>query len=210
MTEDCTTRAANPYGRCKLMVEEILADLHRADKKWNIARLQYFNPVGAHESGLLGEEPLGKPNNLMPYMALVANGDRDRLKVFGNDYPTKDGTGVRGYIHVMDLAEGHFAALRYLQNQGGLLTVNLDTGRGYSVLELVDAFERASGKTIRYDVVDRRPGGVAAYWADASLAEQLLNWRATRDLDDMCRDVWRWINAHQSEESTSRASSFAS
>lgn len=199
LREDCPTGATSPYGRTKLMIEEILADVHVADESWNIARLRYFNPVGAHESGLIGEEPLGKPNNLMPYVAYVASGHTDRLKVFGNDYPTEDGTGVRDYIHVMDLAEGHLAALQYLQGKGGLVTVNLGTGRGYSVLELVDAFQRESGQTIKYDIVDRRPGDVAAYWADVSFAEQLLNWRATRDLNDMCRDVWRWINVRQSE-----------
>lgn len=197
ISEDASTGATNPYGRTKLMVEEMLADLHRANADWRIARLRYFNPVGAHESGLIGEEPNGIPNNLMPYVARVAKGLSDKLRVFGNDYPTKDGTGVRDYIHVMDLAEGHLAALRYLQDKGGLLTVNLGTGRGYSVLEMIDAFERASGKSIKYEIVDRRPGDVAACWADPSSAERLLNWRATRDVNDMCRDVWRWVNSRQ-------------
>ncbi|HEX5394515.1 MAG TPA: UDP-glucose 4-epimerase GalE [Rhodocyclaceae bacterium] len=195
--EDFPTGATNPYGRTKLMVEEILADFHRAHQDWRIARLRYFNPVGAHESGLIGEEPNGMPNNLMPYVAQVAEGRCDQLRVFGNDYPTKDGTGVRDYIHVMDLADGHLAALRYLQDKGGLLTVNLGTGHGYSVLEMIDAFERASGKHINYEIVDRRPGDVAACWADPSLAERLLNWRATRDVNDMCRDAWRWVRSRQ-------------
>lgn len=195
--EDFPTGAANPYGRTKLMVEEMLSDFHRANQDWRIARLRYFNPVGAHESGLIGEKPNGMPNNLMPYVARVAEGRSDKLRVFGNDYPTKDGTGVRDYIHVMDLAEGHLAALRYLQDRGGLLTVNLGTGRGYSVLEMIDAFERASGRSVDYEIVDRRPGDVAACWADPSLAEELLNWRATRDVNDMCRDVWRWVNSRQ-------------
>lgn len=195
--EDFPTDATNPYGRTKLMAEEILADFHRARPDWRIARLRYFNPVGAHESGLIGEEPNGMPNNLMPYVAQVAEGRCDKLRIFGNDYSTKDGTGVRDYIHVMDLAEGHLAALRYLQDKGGLLTVNLGTGRGYSVLEMIDAFERASGRRINYEIVDRRPGDVAACWADPSLAERLLNWRARRDVNDMCRDVWRWVNCRQ-------------
>lgn len=195
--EDFPTGATNPYGRTKLMVEEMLADFHRANQDWRIAQLRYFNPVGAHESGLIGEEPNGIPNNLMPYVARVAEGRSDKLRVFGSDYPTNDGTGVRDYIHVMDLADGHLAALRYLQDKGGLLTVNLGTGRGYSVLEMIDAFERASGKSIAYEIVDRRPGDVAACWADPSLAEKLLNWRASRDVDDMCRDVWRWVNSRQ-------------
>lgn len=197
VSEDFPTGATNPYGRTKLMVEEMLADFHRAQPNWRIARLRYFNPVGAHESGLIGEEPNGIPNNLMPYVARVAEGRCDKLKVFGNDYPTKDGTGVRDYIHVMDLAEGHLAALGYLRSEGGLLTVNLGTGRGYSVLEMIDAFERASGRNVDYEIVDRRPGDVAACWADPSLAERLLNWRATRDVNDMCRDVWRWVNSRQ-------------
>lgn len=179
------------------MIEEILGDLHQAWPDWRIARLRYFNPVGAHESGLLGEEPNGIPNNLMPYVAQVAGERREKLSVFGDDYPTKDGTGMRDYIHVMDLAEGHLAALRYLEAEGGLLTVNLGTGRPYSVLEMISAFERASGRRVPYEIVARRPGDVAACWADPTLAERLLNWKATRNIDDMCRDAWRWANARQ-------------
>lgn len=190
--EDFPTGATNPYGRSKLMIEEILADLHKSDASWRIARLRYFNPVGAHESGLIGEAPGGIPNNLMPYVAQVATGQREKLSVFGGDYPTRDGTGVRDYIHVVDLATGHLAALDYLQRKGGLLTVNLGTGRGYSVLEMVQAFERASGKPVPYQIVDRRPGDIAECWADPALAKRLLGWKATRDVDDMCRDTWRW------------------
>ena len=190
--EDFPTGATNPYGGSKLMVEEVLADLHKSDASWRIARLRYFNPVGAHESGLIGEEPNGIPNNLMPYVAQVAAGRRERLSVYGNDYPTRDGTGIRDYIHVVDLAAGHLAALRYLQDTGGLLTVNLGTGRGCSVLEMVAAFEKASGRPIPYQIVDRRPGDIAECWADPAAAQQLLGWRATRDVDAMCRDTWRW------------------
>jgi len=157
-----------------------------------VARLRYFNPVGAHESGLIGEDPQGIPNNLMPYVAQVAVGQRAELNVFGNDYPTPDGTGVRDYIHVMDLAEGHVAALDYLDRQPGLLTVNLGTGRPASVLDLVHAFERACGKPIPYKVAPRRAGDVAEYWADPALARQLLGWQTHRDIDAMCADVWRW------------------
>ncbi len=190
--EDFPTGATNPYGRSKLFIEEILADLSRADPSWRIARLRYFNPVGAHPSGLLGEEPSGAPNNLMPYIAQVAEGRRASLSVFGADYPTRDGTGVRDYIHVMDLVEGHLSALLALSRQGGLLTVNLGTGRGYSVLEMIQAFEAASGRKVPYQVVARRPGDVAECWADPALAEQLLGWRARRDLPTMCQDAWRW------------------
>ena len=175
------------------MVERMLADLDQAEPgQWRIARLRYFNPVGAHESGLIGEDPQDVPNNLSPYIAQVATGQREALSVYGNDYPTPDGTGVRDYIHVMDLAEGHVAALRYLQTHPGLLTVNLGTGRPASVLDMVRSFERASGRPIPYRIVARRPGDLAQYWADASLAGQLLGWRAQRDLDRMCADLWRW------------------
>lgn len=190
--EDFPTGATNPYGRSKLMIEEILADLHKSDASWRIARLRYFNPVGAHESGLIGEEPGGIPNNLMPYVAQVASGRREKLSVFGGDYPTRDGTGVRDFIHVVDLAAGHLAALDYLQREGGLLTVNLGTGRGYSVLEMVQAFERASNRTVPYGIIERRPGDIAECWADPALAGRLLGWKATRDIDAMCRDAWRW------------------
>lgn len=190
--EDFPLRATNPYGRSKLMLEEVLADMAAADSQWRIARLRYFNPVGAHESGLLGEAPNGIPNNLMPYVAQVAAGLRARLSVFGNDYPTPDGTGVRDFIHVVDLAQGHLAALAALARGEGMLTVNLGTGRGYSVLDLVRAFEAASGRTIPFDFVPRRPGDIAACYADPALAASLLGWTARRDLAAMCRDTWRW------------------
>tara|TARA_R110002110_G_C13470513_1_gene720868 strand:- start:107303 stop:108322 length:1020 start_codon:yes stop_codon:yes gene_type:complete len=184
--------ATNPYGRSKLMVEDILADWQVAHPHWRIARLRYFNPVGAHSSGLMGEDPQGTPNNLMPFVAQVAIGRRERLSVYGDDYPTSDGTGVRDYIHVMDLVEGHVAALRYLATTPGLLTVNLGTGLGVSVLEMVAAFSRISGCDVPYVIEARRPGDVAQCWADASLAARVLNWRACRDLAAMCEDSWRW------------------
>ena len=191
--EDFPRSGANPYGRSKLMIEDILADLQHAEPDWRIARLRYFNPVGAHESGLIGEDPKGIPNNLMPYVAQVAIGRREFLKVFGNDYPTPDGTGVRDYIHVMDLAEGHVAALNYLNaTKGTLLTVNLGTGRGYSVLEMATAFERASGRAVPYRFAPRRPGDISQCWADPGLARELLGWNAKRDLEAMCADGWRW------------------
>ena len=190
--EDFPRSATNPYGASKLMIEDILADLSKSDADWRIARLRYFNPVGAHESGLIGESPSGIPNNLMPYVAQVACGQRERLSVFGGDYPTPDGTGVRDYIHVMDLAEGHVAALEYLAREKGLLTVNLGTGCGYSVIDMVRAFEKASGRPVPYAVVDRRPGDIAACYADPVLAEKLLGWTAKLGIDDMCRDAWRW------------------
>ena len=198
--EDFPRSATNPYGRSKLMIEDILADLHQAEPDWGIARLRYFNPVGAHESGLIGEDPQGIPNNLMPYVAQVAIGRREFLKVFGNDYPTSDGTGVRDYIHVMDLADGHVAALNYLDaTKGALLTVNLGTGRGHSVLEMANAFERASGRPVPHRFAPRRPGDIAQCWADASLAHELLGWRATRDLETMCTDAWRWQQSAQNQ-----------
>jgi len=190
--EDFPRSATNPYGRSKLMIEDILEDLHRAESGWNVARLRYFNPVGAHESGLIGEDPQGIPNNLMPYVAQVAIGRRERLSVFGNDYPTPDGTGVRDYIHVMDLAEGHVAALDWLAREGGMLTVNLGTGQGYSVLDMVHGFEKASGRPVPYEIVARRPGDIAACWADPSLARRLLGWEAKRGIEAMCADAWRW------------------
>jgi UDP-glucose 4-epimerase len=184
--------ATNPYGRSKLIVEEILADWSLAKPHWSIACLRYFNPVGAHRSGLIGEDPQGPPNNLMPYVAQVAVGRRDKLMVFGDDYPTVDGTGVRDYIHVMDLVEGHVAALALILGQEGLLTVNLGTGNGVSVLELVQAFERASEKPVAYEITEPRVGDVAQCWADTSLAATTLAWKATRDLQQMCEDSWRW------------------
>ena len=192
ISEDFPRAATSPYGRSKLMIEDILADVAHAEPEWRIARLRYFNPVGAHESGLIGENPQGVPNNLMPYVAQVASGQREYLNVWGNDYPTPDGTGVRDYIHVVDLAEGHLAALDYLHRQGGLLTVNLGTGRGFSVLDMVGAFERACGQAIAYKIAARRPGDIAACWADPSRAQELLGWQAKRGLDQMCVDAWRW------------------
>jgi len=194
--EDAPRRPANPYGRSKLMVEEALVDLHRSQPGWRIALLRYFNPVGAHESGLIGEHPRGRPNNLMPFVCQVAVGQRDKLQVHGADYPTPDGTGVRDYVHVMDLAEGHVAALAHARAQGGLVTLNLGTGQGASVLEVVHAFERASGRALPYEIGPRRPGDVPAYWADPSLAQKTLGWRARRDLDQMCLDSWRWQQAN--------------
>jgi UDP-glucose 4-epimerase len=190
--EDAPLSATNPYGATKLMGETILRDLAASDAAWRIALLRYFNPVGAHESGTIGEDPRGTPNNLMPFVAQVAVGKRDTLRVFGNDYATPDGTGVRDYIHVLDLADGHVAALRHLQDGGGSITANLGTGRGYSVLEVVRAFEAASGRPVPYEIVPRRPGDVDACYADATLAHERLGWRATRDLDTMCADTWRW------------------
>ncbi|MDT7835845.1 UDP-glucose 4-epimerase GalE [Aquabacterium sp. OR-4] len=190
--EDFPLSATSPYGQTKLIGETILRDLGAAQADWQTACLRYFNPVGAHESGQIGEDPRGTPNNLMPYVAQVAVGRRARLSVFGNDYATPDGTGVRDYIHVVDLAEGHVAALQRLLAQPGSITVNLGTGRGYSVLELVAAYAKASGREIGYDIVARRPGDVAACYADPSLARQLLGWQARHDLDRMCADSWRW------------------
>jgi UDP-glucose 4-epimerase len=190
--EDHPLRPTNPYGRSKTMVEAILQDLFCSDPAWKIALLRYFNPVGAHESGLIGEDPGGVPNNLMPYIAQVAVGRREALNVHGNDYSTPDGTGVRDYIHVVDLARGHLAALEKLATTREVLTVNLGTGRGYSVLEMVEAFRKASGKEIPYRIVSRRPGDVASCYADPTLAARLLGWRAERGLDQMCRDVWHW------------------
>ena len=190
--EDSTLSTTNPYGATKLMGENILRDLLQAEPEWVMALLRYFNPVGAHESGLIGEDPRGTPNNLMPYVAQVAVGRRARLQVFGNDYDTPDGTGVRDYIHVLDLAEGHVAALRYLLDKQESITANLGTGTGYSVLELVRAFERASGRPVPFDIVARRPGDIAACYADPALAKQLLGWQGQRGLDAMCADSWRW------------------
>ena len=191
--EDFPLSATNPYGWSKLMMEQVLADVDAAEPgQWCIARLRYFNPVGAHESGLIGEDPQGEPGNLLPYVAQVAAGQRASLSVYGNDYPTPDGTGVRDYIHVCDLAEGHVAALRYLNKHPGLLTVNLGTGRPVSVLEMVRAFEQASGRAVPYQLVARRPGDVAQCWADPALAQTLLGWSAQHGVDRMCQDAWRW------------------
>jgi len=190
--EDFPLKATNPYGRSKLMIEEILRDVYVSDNAWKIVLLRYFNPVGAHESGEIGEDPSGIPNNLMPYITQVAVGKRDKLHIFGNDYPTHDGTGVRDYIHVMDLAAGHLKALEKMENTEGVLAVNLGTGRGYSVLDMVQAFEKASGREIPYVFDPRRPGDIAVCYADPSYAKEVLDWEATRGLDEMCRDAWRW------------------
>jgi UDP-glucose 4-epimerase len=190
--ESAPLQATNPYGQTKLMGEQMLRDLQHSDPAWQTAVLRYFNPVGAHPSGRIGEDPRGTPNNLMPYVAQVAVGRRERLQVFGNDYDTPDGTGVRDYIHVEDLAEGHVAALRQLFDRPGSLTVNLGTGRGHSVLEVVRAYAAASGREVPYTVVPRRPGDVAACYADPALALQVLGWSARLDLQRMCEDSWRW------------------
>lgn len=192
ITEDFPLAATNPYGMTKLMIENILKDVSRADGGWDIALLRYFNPVGAHESGMIGEDPNGIPNNLAPYIAQVAIGKLDRLKVFGNDYPTRDGTGVRDYIHVVDLAEGHLAALKKLRTKCGLVVYNLGTGTGYSVLEMAEAFSKAAGRPIPYEITGRRPGDIAECWADPAKAEKELLWKAKRGLDEMCRDAWNW------------------
>jgi len=190
--EDFPLSASNPYGRTKLAIEEILRDVAKADPQWRVALLRYFNPVGAHASGLIGEDPNGVPNNLMPYIAQVAIGMRQELQVFGDDYATPDGTGVRDYLHVVDLARGHLAALEALGRRTGVLTVNLGTGRGHSVLEVVRAFAAASGRSVPYRIVARRPGDIAQCYADPSLAREVLGWQATRGLEAMCADTWRW------------------
>lgn len=190
--EDFPLSATNPYGRSKLMIEDILRDVEKADPSWRIALLRYFNPVGAHESGLIGEDPNGIPNNLVPYIAQVADGRRERLSVFGNDYPTSDGTGMRDYIHVVDLAIGHVKTLDKLAGATGVHTYNLGTGRSHSVLEMVQAFEKASGKPIPYRFSPRRPGDIAVCYADPELASQELGWRAEKTVEQMCIDAWRW------------------
>lgn len=192
--ETAPTDPQSPYGRNKLEIERMLADLARRDPSWRVVNLRYFNPVGAHESGLIGENPRGAPNNLMPYICQAAAGKREELRVFGNDYPTKDGTGVRDYIHVMDLAEGHVAALDALDHAapGTVMTVNLGTGKGHSVLELVETFERVNGVKVPRRIVERRPGDIAVCYADPTLAKKKLRWAATRGIEQMCRDAWRW------------------
>jgi UDP-glucose 4-epimerase len=204
LTEDHPLSATNPYGQSKLMVEEILRDLYRSDPSWRLAILRYFNPAGAHASGLIGEDPLGIPDNLMPFVAQVAIGRREVLNVWGNDYPTPDGTGVRDYIHVVDLALGHLKALQALdamtdsagQQPTACLTVNLGTGTGYSVLDMVRAFEKASGRRIPYKIAPRRSGDIASCYADPKLAYDLMGWRAERGLEEMCVDTWRWQSAN--------------
>lgn len=198
LTEDHPLSATNPYGRSKLMVEDMLRDLQVSDASWRIGILRYFNPVGAHVSGLIGEDPRGVPNNLMPYVAQVAIGRREQLQVWGQDYPTPDGTGVRDYIHVVDLAIGHLRALERLRRQDGGLTVNLGTGVGYSVLDMVRAFEQASGKPVPYAVAPRRAGDIASCYADPAAAAELLGWRAERGLAAMCEDAWRWQSSNPS------------
>jgi UDP-glucose 4-epimerase len=196
ISEDFPLSCTNPYGRSKLMVEEILSDLHRADPRLNVILLRYFNPVGAHPSGRIGEDPRGIPNNLLPYISQVAIGHLSFLSVFGGDYPTVDGTGVRDYLHVVDLAAGHVSALARLAQNPGLVIYNLGTGRGYSVLEVVRAFAEASGREIPYRIVDRRPGDIATCYADPGKAWRELGWRAQYDLCRMCEDAWRWQSAH--------------
>jgi UDP-glucose 4-epimerase len=192
--ENSLTAPASPYACTKQMIEQILKDIHIADSAWHIALLRYFNPVGAHESGLIGEDPQGIPNNLMPYVSQVAVGCHKKVNIFGNDYPTSDGTGVRDYIHVMDLAEGHVAALKKIDTATFKTpqVINLGTGSGYTVMEILRAFEKASGKVIPYRITKRRPGDVAACYADTKLAQKLLEWNAKRNLAAMCADAWRW------------------
>ena len=192
ISEDFPLSATNPYGRTKLMIEEILRDIHKAEKDWNIAILRYFNPVGAHISGRIGEDPNGIPNNLVPYITQVAIGKLKELKVFGNDYPTSDGTGVRDYIHVVDLVLGHLKALEKLKTNPGIVTYNLGTGRGFSVLEMIKAFSRASGREIPYNITGRRPGDIAECYADPSKALKEIGWKAEKTIDMMCEDSWRW------------------
>ncbi len=192
ITEDFPLSTTNPYGRTKLFIEEILRDLHRADPAWHISMLRYFNPVGAHASGQIGEDPNGIPDNLMPYVAQVAVGKLPELRVFGSDYPTPDGTGIRDYLHVVDLAIGHLRALDKLITTPGIMIHNLGAGRGYSVLEVVKAFEQASGRKIPYKIVERRPGDIAASYANPAKAHKELGWTATHDLVEMCADTWRW------------------
>lgn len=192
IVEDSPCNPISPYGRSKLVVEHVLRDLHGSDSKWNVIMLRYFNPVGAHCSGLIGEDPRGTPNNLVPYIAQVATGKLPELLVFGNDYPTKDGTGVRDYIHIHDLAMGHIKALEKLLQNPGLRIYNLGTGRPYSVLEVLEAFERACGNSIPYRVVERRPGDIAVSYADPTRAETQMDWVALKDIDSMCQGHWRW------------------
>lgn len=192
ISEDTPIGAVNPYGRTKQMIEEILRDLYISDQTWSIALLRYFNPIGAHESGLIGEDPNGIPNNLMPYISQVAVGKLQSLNVFGSDYSTKDGTGVRDYIHVVDLAKGHLKALEKVQFSKGVDAYNLGTGKGYSVLEMVKAFEIASGKKVSYTITNRRPGDAAICFADASKAKAELGWVAAKGISEMCEDTWRW------------------
>ncbi len=192
ITEDFPLSTTNPYGATKLMIEDIIRDVYKSDNSWSFAILRYFNPVGAHKSGTIGEDPSGIPNNLTPYITQVAMGKREILSVFGNDYPTPDGTGVRDYIHVVDLAKGHVRAIEKIATCGGLITVNLGTGKGYSVLEILRAFEKACGKKIPYQIISRRPGDVAECYANPQKAYEVLGWRAEKGIEEMCKDSWRW------------------
>lgn len=194
--EDAPLGAVNPYGRTKLVMEQLIGDVLASQSGFQAAILRYFNPVGAHASGRIGEDPRGTPNNLMPFMCQIAVGKRPKLSVYGSDYPTPDGTGVRDYVHVVDLAEAHVAALEYLERESSSVTVNIGTGKGHSVLELLRTFERASGRTIPYELAPRRPGDAASAYADPTLAGQLLGWTASRDLEKMCRDAWNWQQAN--------------
>ncbi|WP_227394775.1 UDP-glucose 4-epimerase GalE [Jeotgalibacillus aurantiacus] len=212
LKEETHTGAVNPYGQTKLMAEKILEDLSASNREWKSVILRYFNPVGAHESGKIGEDPGGVPNNLMPYLSQVAVGQRTHLSVFGCDYPTKDGTGVRDYIHIMDLAAGHVKALQFLENNEGCHTFNLGTGKGYSVLEMIHVFQQVTGIPIPYQIVDRRAGDIAECFANPKKAEKHLEWKAVRTLSDMCRDTWRWQSSNpfgyhpQSKMKTKKAS----
>lgn len=196
ITEDFPLSATNPYGRSKLIIEEMLGDVYVSDNQWNVALLRYFNPVGAHISGLIGEDPNGIPNNLMPYISQVAVGKLEKLSVFGGDYDTPDGTGVRDYIHVVDLAKGHIKALEKLVQNPGLVTWNLGTGQGYSVIEMAEAFAKASGQKVPYEIVDRRAGDIAACYADPAKALNEIGWKAERGLQEMCEDTWRWQSSN--------------
>lgn len=199
ITEECKTGGTtNPYGTTKLFIEQILQDLYKSDNEWDIAILRYFNPIGSHESGLIGEDPQGIPNNLMPYIVRVASGELEQLSVFGNDYDTPDGTGVRDYIHVVDLAKGHLKALEKLEKEGkGIYIYNLGTGKGYSVLEMVKTFETATGKNVKYKIVGRRDGDIATCYANSKKAKEELGWQAEKTLEDMCKDAWRYIEKNK-------------
>ena len=199
ITEECKTGGTtNPYGTTKLFIEQILQDLYKSDNEWDIAILRYFNPIGSHESGLIGENPQGIPNNLIPYIVRVASGELEQLSVFGNDYDTPDGTGVRDYIHVVDLAKGHLKALEKLEREGkGIYIYNLGTGKGYSVLEMVKTFETATGKNVKYKIVGRRDGDIATCYANSKKAKEELGWQAEKTLEDMCKDAWRYIEKNK-------------
>lgn len=200
LDEDHPVGPTNPYGRCKMHIEEMLRDIAISNSNWRIASLRYFNPVGAHESGLIGERPSGVPNNLVPYISQVASGDRSELQIFGDDYPTRDGTGIRDYVHVVDVAQGHVAALDFLTRCPGFQVFNLGTGSGSSVLQVIKSFEKASSREIPYKIVERRSGDIAESFADSKKASRVLNWRATKTLDDMCKSAWKFQSNNQSAE----------